>query len=80
MKLTLRRNHFFRSFWSVKRAKEMADGYINELTTADIKYIDLDVVDGPSLVGWLDKCRISFASVDVSYWNTHSVGIGYDVD
>jgi hypothetical protein len=65
MQLTLRRNHFFRSFWSVERARE--------LNEKDVKYLDLDAIDENMWNAKIVGINIS-NPVNLSYWNTYNVG------
>jgi hypothetical protein len=76
MILILRRNHFFRSFWAIEG--------VNELNEKDVKYFDLDSLDGDTFIEWMsdhESTVIDFESykVDVSYWNTYSIGIASGV-
>jgi hypothetical protein len=72
MKLTLRLNHFFRSFWAFDRTKD--------LTKAYFKYIDLNVLDSTiyddhSFFNGVDAKDFycPFDSIDVSYWDTYII-------
>jgi hypothetical protein len=78
MKLVLRRNHFFRSFWSIEK--------VNVFTTTHMKYFDLDALNACMYNNWrynskYSETRILYSDnskVDLSYWNTYAVGIDND--
>jgi hypothetical protein len=71
MILSLGRNYFFRSCWSIKNKLI--------LTETDIKYFDLDALNERTCEDWSfqpgsseRKHRvISTGKIDVSYWNTY---------
>jgi hypothetical protein len=81
MKLILRHNHFFRSFWSIKNAEAISE--------IDIKYFDLDNLTAKTLEYWLAdpkntgmfggrrQRKLTSCHVDVSYWNTYNIH-GYE--
>jgi hypothetical protein len=72
MRLTLRKNHFFRSFWSINR--------VTKPTKEDIKYFDLDTLNKKTCADWTfeggtyrRRGREIYSALDLSYWNTYSL-------
>jgi hypothetical protein len=83
MKLDVRHNHFFRSFWTVTKLNNDL-----EITMLDLKYMDLTITTTDQLAPHAEaiemmarrdksrRCLFSWNMADASYWDTYNMADG----